>query len=208
MTRRSSRWYSAPREILASPTRPIHVSMSTISLALAERLTAAHAEAEGFYVSAPVFGRPAAAETGKLFVVAAGPAEALSVCAPLFDAIGQRTFLVGDAPKAANLIKLCGNYMIMAAIESLAEAMTLAAKSGVEKATLLDVLTNTLFNAPIYKTYGEILLKEQFEPAGFAAPLGSEGHEPCRCGGAGRPGLDADPRHIARAIADRHRPAR
>jgi 3-hydroxyisobutyrate dehydrogenase-like beta-hydroxyacid dehydrogenase len=158
--------------ILASSTRPIHVSMSTISLALAERLTAAHAEAEGFYVSAPVFGRPAAAETGKLFVVAAGPAEVLSVCAPLFDAIGQRTFLVGDAPSSANLIKLCGNYMILAAIESLAEAMTLAAKNGVEKATLLDVLTNTLFNAPVYKTYGEILLKEQFEPAGFAAPLG------------------------------------
>ena len=155
--------------ILASPARPIHVSMSTISLALAERLTAAHAEA---YVSAPVFGRPAAAEAGKLFIVAAGPAEALSVCAPLFDAIGQRVFAVGDAPRSANLIKLCGNYMIMAAIESLAEAMTLAAKNGVEKATLLDVLTNTLFNAPIYKTYGEILLKEQFEPAGFAAPLG------------------------------------
>ncbi len=161
-----------PEGVLASPTRPIHVSMSTISLALAERLTAAHAEAEGFYVSAPVFGRPAAAETGKLFVVAAGTAEALSVCAPLFDAIGQRTFLVGDAPRAANLIKLCGNYMIMAAIESLAEAMTLAAKNGVEKATLLDVLTNTLFSAPVYKTYGEILLHERFEPAGFAAPLG------------------------------------
>ena len=161
-----------PEGILASPTRPIHVSMSTISLALAERLTAAHAEAEGFYVSAPVFGRPAAAETGKLFVVAAGPAEALSVCAPLFDAIGQRTFVVGDAPKSANLIKLCGNYMIMATIESLAEAMTLAVKNGVEKATLLEVLTNTLFNAPVFKTYGEILLGERFEPAGFAAPLG------------------------------------
>ena len=144
--------------------------MSTISLALAERLTAAHAGE--IYVSAPVFGRPAAAETGKLFIVAAGAAAALSVCAPLFDAIGQRVFVVGDAPRSANLIKLCGNYMIMAAIESLAEAMTLAAKNGVEKAILLDVLTNTLFNAPIYKTYGEILLKEQFEPAGFAAPLG------------------------------------
>jgi 3-hydroxyisobutyrate dehydrogenase-like beta-hydroxyacid dehydrogenase len=158
-----------PNGILASPARPIHVSMSTISLALAERLTAAQAEA---YVSAPVFGRPAAAEAGKLFIVAAGAASALSVCAPLFDVIGQRVFVVGDAPRSANLIKLCGNYMIMAAIESLAEAMTLAAKNGVEKAILLDVLTNTLFNAPIFKTYGEILLKEQFEPAGFAAPLG------------------------------------
>jgi 3-hydroxyisobutyrate dehydrogenase-like beta-hydroxyacid dehydrogenase len=155
--------------IMAAPGRAIHISMSTISLALAERLAAAHGEA---YVSAPVFGRPAAAEAGKLFIVAAGPAMSLAVCSPLFEVIGQRSFVVGDAPKSANLIKLCGNYMIMAAIESLAEAMTLAAKNGVEKATLLDVLTNTLFSAPVYKTYGEILLKEQFEPAGFAAPLG------------------------------------
>jgi 3-hydroxyisobutyrate dehydrogenase-like beta-hydroxyacid dehydrogenase len=158
--------------ILASKTRPIHVSMSTISLVLAERLTAAHKEAGGGYVSAPVFGRPAAAEAGKLFVVAAGAESALSVCAPLFDAIGQRTFVIGDAPQSANVIKLCGNYMIMAAIESLGEAMTLAVKNGVEKSALLDVLTNTLFNAPVFKTYGDILLKEQFEPAGFAAPLG------------------------------------
>ena len=136
-----------------------------------------------------MFGRPAAAETGKLFIVAAGPTAALSICAPLFDAIGQRVFVAGDAPRSANLIKLCGNYMIMAAIESLAEAMTLAAKNGVEKATLLDVLTNTLFNAPIYKTYGEILLKEQFEPAEFAAPLGLKDMRSRRCGGAraGRP---------------------
>ena len=158
--------------ILASPARPIHVSLSTIGLTLAERLAAAHAQAGGGSVSAPVFGRPAAAEAAKLFVVAAGAAQALSVCAPLFEAIGQRTFVVGEIPKSANVIKLCGNYMIMAAIESLGEAMTLAAKNGVEKAALLEVLTSTLFNAPVFKTYGEILLKEQFEPAGFAAPLG------------------------------------
>ncbi len=158
--------------ILASSARPIHVSLSTISLTLAERLASAHAGAGGGYVSAPVFGRPAAADAAKLFVVVAGPEPALSVCAPLFEAIGQRTFVVGDTPKSANVIKLCGNYMIMAAIESLGEAMTLAAKNGVEKSALLEVLTSTLFNAPVYKTYGEILLKEQFEPAGFAAPLG------------------------------------
>lgn len=158
--------------VLASTARPIHVSLSTIGVALAERLTKAHAELGGAYISAPVFGRPSAAEAAKLFVVAAGSADALAKCAPLFEAVGQRTFNVGETPKAANAIKLCGNYMIMAAIELLGEAMTLAAKTGVDKAVLLDVLTSTLFNAPIFKTYGAILLGEKFEPAGFAAPLG------------------------------------
>lgn len=158
--------------ILASSSRPIHVSMSTISVALAQRLAEAHAASGGDYVSAPVFGRPSAAEAGKLFMVAAGNETALAICEPLFAVVGQRTFKVGAEPQMANVIKLCGNFMIMAAIESLAEAMTLAAKNGVEKATLLDVLTNTLFGAPVYQTYGDILLHERFEPAGFAAPLG------------------------------------
>ena len=158
--------------ILASASRPLHVSMSTISVALAERLTEAHAAAGAGYLSAPVFGRPEAAEAAKLAIVAAGDDQALALCEPLFAIIGQRTFKVGAEPKMANVIKLCGNFMIMAAIESLAEAMTLAAKNGVEKAILLDVLTNTLFSAPVYRTYGDILLHERFEPAGFAAPLG------------------------------------
>jgi 3-hydroxyisobutyrate dehydrogenase-like beta-hydroxyacid dehydrogenase len=148
--------------ILASAARPIHVSMSTISVALAERLTEAHAAAGGFYVSAPVFGRPEAARAAKLAVVAAGDDRALAVCHPLFAVIGQRTFKVGAAPKLANVIKLCGNFMLM----------TLAAKNGVDKAALLEVLTNTLFDAPVYHTYGDILLHERFAPAAFAAPLG------------------------------------
>jgi 3-hydroxyisobutyrate dehydrogenase-like beta-hydroxyacid dehydrogenase len=158
--------------VLTSTARPIHVSMSTIGVALAERLTEAHAAAGGSYVSAPVFGRPEAAGAAKLAVVAAGAEKPLSVCDPLFAAIGQRTFKVGAEPKMANVIKLCGNFMLMAAIESLAEAMTLAAKNGVDKAALLNVLTNTLFSAPVYKTYGDILLHARFEPPAFAAPLG------------------------------------
>lgn len=148
----------------------LHVSHSTIGVAMAERL-AAEAGAGGF-VSAPVFGRPAAAEAAQLFVVAAGAAAHLDRCAPLFEAIGQRTFRVGDTPSAANLVKLSGNFMIMAAVEAMAEAMTLAEKGGVDRATLLEVLTGTLFSAPVYKTYGDMLVADAFKPAGFAAPLG------------------------------------
>lgn len=153
--------------ILGAPA--LHVSHSTISMALAERLAA---EQVVRFVSAPVFGRPAAAEAGKLFVVAAGTEATLDRCTAVFEAIGQRTFRVGSHPPAANLIKLSGNFMIMAAVEAMAEAMTLAEKGGVPPDMLFEVLTGTLFGAPIYHTYGEILLQQRFRPAGFAAPLG------------------------------------
>ena len=145
----------------------LHVGHSTISVDLAERLAAS-----GPYVAAPVFGRPPAAQAGKLFVLAAGDPGLVERCVPLFDTIGQRTFRIGDAPAAANLVKLSGNFMIMAAVEAMAEAMTLAEKGGVDRHMLLEVLTGTLFGAPVYQTYGTILVEDRFRPAGFAAPLG------------------------------------
>lgn len=159
--------------ILAS-LRPgaAHVSSSTISLGLSERLTAAHADAQQNYVAAPVFGRPEAAAAAKLFVVAAGPATAVEPLQPLFDVIGQRTFAVGEEPKAANLVKLSGNFLIASVIESLGEAMALVGKAGIDKGQYLELLTSTLFGAPIYKTYGGLIAHDQFEPAGFAAHLG------------------------------------
>jgi 3-hydroxyisobutyrate dehydrogenase-like beta-hydroxyacid dehydrogenase len=155
--------------ILSAAARPIHVSMSTISTGLADRLSA---EPSGPYVSAPVFGRPAAAEAAKLFIIAAGPSAALDACEPVFSVIGQRVFRIGEHPSQANLVKLCGNFMIMSAIEAIAEAMTLAEKGNVSRAQLVEVLTGTLFSAPVYQTYGEIMAEERFRPAGFAAPLG------------------------------------
>jgi 3-hydroxyisobutyrate dehydrogenase-like beta-hydroxyacid dehydrogenase len=150
----------------------VHVAHGTISVKLAERLAQAHAGHGSIYVSAPVFGRPPAAIDAKLFVVAAGPEAGLARARPLFEAIGQRTFEIGETPSQANLIKLSGNFLIMTVIESLAEAMALAMRGGVDKAKLLEVLTGTLFGAPIYNTYGGLLVTETFRPAGMAAPLG------------------------------------
>ena len=155
--------------ILGCPA--LHISHSTISVALADRLARDQDEAGGF-VSAPVFGRPPAAEAAALFVVAGGTADRLDRCDPVFAAIGQRVFRIGDTPSAANLVKLSGNFMIMAAVEAMAEAMTLAEKGGVDRAMMLEVLTGTLFGAPVYKNYGAMLVEDRFKPAGFAAPLG------------------------------------
>jgi 3-hydroxyisobutyrate dehydrogenase-like beta-hydroxyacid dehydrogenase len=152
----------------------IHISSSTISVALSEKLAAAHANAGQRYIAAPVFGRPEAAAAARLFVVAAGDPETLAACAPLLDAIGQRTFILGDQPPTANIIKLSGNFLIASVIESLGEAMALVGKAGVDSHAYLDLLTATLFNAPVYKTYGGLIAGGVFEPAGFAAPLGQK----------------------------------
>ena len=150
----------------------IHVSLSTISVALSKKLTAAHAERGQRYVSAPVFGRPEAAAAAKLIVIACGADDAVATCMPLFDAMGQKTFRFGTNPADANLVKISGNFLISCVIESLAEAMALIGKAGLDQHQYLDFLTSTLFAAPIYKTYGAIIVDEKFEPAGFAAPLG------------------------------------
>jgi 3-hydroxyisobutyrate dehydrogenase-like beta-hydroxyacid dehydrogenase len=150
----------------------IHISASTISVALADKLTAEHAKRGQRFVSAPVFGRPEAAASAKLFIVAAGSADAVDDCAPLFQAMGQKTFRFGDKPSSANLVKVSGNFLIASTIEMLAEAMALVAKGGLDQHHYLDFLTSTLFNAPIYKTYGTLIADKKFKPAGFAAPLG------------------------------------
>jgi 3-hydroxyisobutyrate dehydrogenase-like beta-hydroxyacid dehydrogenase len=150
----------------------IHVSASTISVALADKLTAEHAKRGQRFVSAPVLGRPEAAAAAKLFIVVAGAPDSADPCMPLFEAMGQKTFRFGEKPSNANLVKITGNFMISSTIETLSEAMALVAKGGLDQHQYLEFLTATLFNAPIYKTYGTLIADKKFKPAGFAAPLG------------------------------------
>jgi 3-hydroxyisobutyrate dehydrogenase-like beta-hydroxyacid dehydrogenase len=150
----------------------IHISMSTISVALSKRLADAHARAGQRYVAAPVFGRPEAAAAAKLFVVPAGDSAAIAACQPLFDAMGQKTVPMGAEPSQANLIKLSGNFLIAAMIESLGEAIALVGKAGIDRKAYVELLTSTMFPAPAYKIYGNLIAENRFEPAAFAAPLG------------------------------------
>ena len=159
--------------IIASlPRGAIHVSMSTISVALAKHLADAHAGAGQRFVAAPVFGRPDAAEAAKLFIVAAGDPAAIEACKPLFDAIGQKAFPISAEPAAANLVKLSGNFLLAAAIEALGEAIALVGKAGIDRAAFVDVLASTIFPAPAYRIYGGLIAANKFQPAGFTAPLG------------------------------------
>jgi 3-hydroxyisobutyrate dehydrogenase-like beta-hydroxyacid dehydrogenase len=152
----------------------LHISSSTISVGLSERLSNAHAKAGQRFVAAPVFGRPDMAAAGRLFIVAAGERAAVTAAAPVFEAVGRKTFIVSEAPRIANLVKLSGNFLIAAVIEALGEAMALVGKGGVDQRQYVESLTSTLFGAPVYETYGGLIAGGNFEPAGFAAALGAK----------------------------------
>jgi 3-hydroxyisobutyrate dehydrogenase-like beta-hydroxyacid dehydrogenase len=149
----------------------IHVSHSTISTALARRLTAEHGQRKQGYLSVPVFGRPEQSGSKNLLVVAAGPSELVERCRPLFDAIGRQTFVVGTEPWQANVAKVCGNFIIISVIEALGEAYATLRKAGVAPLSFLEIM-NALFGSPVMSNYGRIIAQEQFEPAGFALKLG------------------------------------
>jgi len=154
------------------PQNAAHISMSTISVALSRKLAEEHARRGHKYITAPVFGRPEAAEAAKLFVVVAGDKATVERLKPLLEAVGQRVFVIGDKPEMANVVKLSGNFLIASVIESLGEAIALTRKYGVDPHQYIEFLTNSLFAAPVYKTYGNLIADEKYRPAGFKIRLG------------------------------------
>ncbi|HET7553479.1 MAG TPA: NAD(P)-dependent oxidoreductase [Gemmatimonadaceae bacterium] len=158
----------------ALPRGAVQVSSSTLSVDFTKRLAAAHAEAGRRFLAAPVFGRPDVAAAGQLFVVTGGEADTVAFVQPLLDVIGKQSFVMSDRPEAAALVKLSGNFLIASMIESVGEAMALVDRGGVSRQAYIDLLTSTLFNAPVYRGYGQLIADRKYEPAGFAAPLGQK----------------------------------
>jgi 3-hydroxyisobutyrate dehydrogenase-like beta-hydroxyacid dehydrogenase len=158
----------------ALPRGAVHISSSTLSVDFTRRLGAAHEKAGQRLLAAPVFGRPDVAAAGQLFVVAGGEQAAVGSVQPLLDVVGRRTFVMSSRPEAAALVKLSGNFLIASMIESVGEAMALVDRGGVDRGAYLDMLTSTLFDAPVYRGYGKLIAERKYEPAGFAAPLGQK----------------------------------
>lgn len=149
----------------------VHIGMSTVSVAVTERLASAHQDSGRHYLAAPVFGRPDAAKQKLLWIVPGGAAATIDRAAPILAVLGQGTWPMPTAPQAA-LLKLVGNFMIGATIETLGEALVLAEKGGLDPERALAMLTGTLFSAPIYKNYGPRIARTEFTPPGFALALG------------------------------------
>jgi 3-hydroxyisobutyrate dehydrogenase-like beta-hydroxyacid dehydrogenase len=154
------------------PKGAIHIAMGTHSVAVLRDILPLHDKAGQVLVAAPVLGRPEAAAAGQVGVVAGGPKDAVAKVAPLFQAIGRRTFDAGVKPEGASVVKLANNMMIGCAIEAMGEGFALVRKYGVDPATFYDVMTDGLFSAPAYKVYGNIIVKQSYATAGFTTVLG------------------------------------
>jgi 3-hydroxyisobutyrate dehydrogenase-like beta-hydroxyacid dehydrogenase len=165
------------------PPACIHLNMASAGLDLAIRLAAAHAERGAGYVAAPVFGRPEVAASGALDIVAAGAADALARCEPLFAALGRRCFRVGAKPEHANVVKIARNFMLAAIIESLGEAFALVEKNGVAPDAFLDIITSTSMSAPAFRNYGRMMLERPAQPT-FPLRLGLKDVELALAAGA------------------------
>jgi 3-hydroxyisobutyrate dehydrogenase-like beta-hydroxyacid dehydrogenase len=154
-----------------APKGLVHVNMATISVALARDLAARHRDHGLAYVAATVFGRPELAAAAELTIVAAGDPSAVARVQPLFDVIGQKTWPMGVQPERANVVKLAGNFMLGAAVEAMSEASAMASRHGIVAADFLNVLTNGVFAAPAYQTYGDAIAKQRYDPPGFRLAL-------------------------------------
>lgn len=150
----------------------IHLSASTISPQISRTLAQRHAQQGCHYLASPVFGRPPAAEGRKLHIaLSGGNADIRAQSRHVLEAMGQSVWEFGDDPGAANVVKLCGNFLAIAAAEALAEAFTLAEKNGMDRVAVCEMLTQTIFATPLYQGYGRMIASGVYEPVSFSLPL-------------------------------------
>ena len=153
-------------------TDGIHLSMSTVSPATAQKLAELHQQQGSHYLASPVFGRPDAVVARKLWICLSGNEAAKERVRPVLDKLGQGVFDFGEKAGAANVVKIAGNFLIISAIEAMAEAFTLAEKNGIDRTQIANLFGQTLFACPIYQNYGHAIAQQQYEPAGFKLSLG------------------------------------
>lgn len=160
-----------PEGLAGVAPNAVYISTSTVSPAVSRRVAEEHARHLQGYVAAPVLGNPDFAKARKLFVLAAGPHFALEKVRPLLERLGQRLFVIGEDAGLANLVKLAANVLTATTLECMGEVLALMRKGGLDAHLAYDVLTNSLFDSQVHKSYGEKIVEGRYSPPGMTAPL-------------------------------------
>ncbi len=154
------------------PAGSLHICHSTLSIAATDRLTEMHRNAGIDYVAAPVLGRATFAEQGTVNIVAAGATAAITRARPYLDILGKRTWVVGENPSTASLVKIGVNYNLIHALQALAESITLVEQGGVAAEEFVEILTDAAFTGSAYTGYGALIARKAYSPPGFTVALG------------------------------------
>jgi 3-hydroxyisobutyrate dehydrogenase-like beta-hydroxyacid dehydrogenase len=152
--------------------RVVHANMASVSPDMGEKLATRFAEAGHGYVASPVLGRPEVAAAGRLNILAGGDSRDISVLQPFFDAMGTKTWPMGEDARTANVVKIAVNYNIIHAIQALAESVAITTAAGVKPAEFVEVLTQTLFGGVVYSGYGRLIAERHYTPQAFSLELG------------------------------------
>jgi len=137
----------------------VHAGMSTISDTLAARLAAAHRQFGQSYISAPVFGPPEAAQSGKLYIAAAGDEAVIERCRPALKVLG-RVDIIGNDPTTANVVKAAASFLMACVVEGLREALTVVQAAGADPRQFAGLITQALFPTPVYQYLSGTLAKQ------------------------------------------------
>jgi 3-hydroxyisobutyrate dehydrogenase-like beta-hydroxyacid dehydrogenase len=148
-----------------------HISTSTVSPTLSRRIGEEHARHRQDYIAAPVLGNPDFARERKLFILAGGPLSGMEKVRPLLARLGQRLFVIGEDAALANLFKLAANALTATTLECMGEVLALLRKGGIDSHLAFDILTNSLFDSKVHKSYGGKIVDGRFSPPGMAVPL-------------------------------------
>lgn len=152
----------------------LHVSCSTIHPETSRDFDTRHNKKGSSYVSAPIFARPDGMEAMQAnFVISGSNVEAVETATELLKCTSAGVYNFGNKDVgAANVVKLCGNYLIASAIESMAEALSLAESNGVDRVQAMQFYSNTFLNPVVHKGYGQRVSERDHRPGGFAMELG------------------------------------
>ncbi len=172
----------------------LHVSLSTMSVNLSQRLADEHARHSRQYLAAPVFGRPNVAEAGKLWITIAGAEDTVAQARPLLEVFSRGISVVGAKPPQAHALKLGGNFLISAMILSLSEAFVYADSQGIDPAIFLEAVNSALFQSPFYASYGKVMLNPP-QNAGASMGLGEKDNRLLRQAAASA--------HVGLSLADK-----
>ena len=166
-------FFGANGLIEAIAPEQLHLSLSTLSVALSKRFTEEHAKRGQQFVGAPVFGRPSVAAEGRLWIAVAGDEAAVAKARPALEPLSRGITVIGSEPWQAHALKLGGNFMIASMIQTLSEAMVFASSQGIDPETFISTVNSALFQSPFYEAYAKVMLHPPEMP-GATVHLGAK----------------------------------
>jgi len=161
---------TGPDGVIAGRRVRRFVDLSTVGSQMAKRIHGLLAERDIVQIDSPVSGGVGGAEKGTLAVMVSGPAAEVAAVTPLLERLG-RVFVIGEAPGAAQTMKLVNNLLSATAIVATSEAVVMGVKAGLDPSVMIDVINaGTGLNTASRDKFPRSILPRSFD-FGFATGL-------------------------------------